>query len=205
MRWLFLFLLTPLLLQAADEQVNWSQPVKGLRARLFISSSRDPDFDYNFQVYLQFENVGEVGNLGTIRIEKTFQYSEMGLALEVTDATGQKLPRVGPGVGDEMVPGYNLCLPFGGNLAFPIGYGWAAIPSYPLSIDGPLTPAMLQGKYLKISSLLGWVIPTTGSGTYYLSGTFSTKFPRPNPPRNLNVRLNWEGTLVLPPVEIPQK
>src|SRR5450631_3305187 len=102
MKWLFLFLLTPLLVQAADEQATWSQPVKGLRARLFVTPSRDPDFDYAYQVYLQFENIGVVGSLGTIREEKTFQYSELGLALDVTNASGQKLPLKIPGIFDGM-------------------------------------------------------------------------------------------------------
>src|ERR1700693_1472348 len=122
MRWIFLLLFTPLLLQAADEQVAWSQPVKGLRARLFITPSRDPDFDYGYQVYLQFENIGVVGSQGTIWEVRTFQYSELGLALDVTNASGQKLPLKIPGIFDEMVPSWNLCLPWGGNLAFPIGH-----------------------------------------------------------------------------------
>ena len=104
MKGLFLFLLTPLLLQAADKQVTWSQPVKGLRARLFILPSRDPDFDYSYQVYLQFENVGMVGNPGTIREERTFQFSEMDLALGITNAGGQKLAPKIPGAGTWLFP-----------------------------------------------------------------------------------------------------
>jgi hypothetical protein len=198
MKWLFLFLLTPLLVQAADEQVAWSQPVKGLRARLFISPSRDPDFDYSYQVYLQFENVGVVGSLGTIREEKTFQYSEMGLALDVTDASGQKLPLKVLGIFDGMIPSWNLCLPWGGNLTFPIGY-----------ISG-------RGKeHLGITPFLAWDLPAAGSGSYFLSGTFSfaiKKWAVPHVPagmrpplRDSDIRLNWEGTLVLPPIEVPAR
>lgn len=211
---MFLLFLTPLLLQAADEPTTWSQPVNGLRARLFIAPSHDPDFSYNFQVYLQFENVGVVGNLGAIREEKTFQYSEMHLALIVTNNTGQKLPLVTPNIVDEMIlSGYTMCLPFGGNLVFPIGHGWDLVPSHPISLDGPLTPVMLKGRYLKRIYSSGWVIPSDGSGTYYLSGTFSFNKkdaephfpPGIHPVRHSDVRLNWEGTLVLPPIKVPSQ
>lgn len=197
MRWLFLLLLTPLLLQAADEQVNWSQPVKGLRARLFISPSRDPDFDYSYQVYLQFENVGVVGSLGTIREDKSFQYTELGLTLDVTNINGQKLPIKVPRMIDYMSQSWRLSLPWGGTLAFPIGH-----------ISGPGT------EHLQITPFLAWDLPPSGSGTYYLSGIFSTegkdaKTDFSSGPRQAaidsDLRRDWKGTFVLPPVEIPQK
>jgi len=198
MKWLFLFLLTPLLVQAADEKVLWSEPVKGLRARLFISPSRDPDFDYRYQVYLQFKNVGVVGSLGTIREEKTFQYSEDGLALDVTNAKGQRFPKKLPGMVEHFIRSWNLCLPWGGNLAFPIG-----------NIFGTGT------EYLSITPFLAWDLPAASAGSYFLSGTFSfamKKWAVPHVPagmrpplRDSDIRLNWEGTLVLPPIAVPAR
>lgn len=186
-KWLGLLFLMPLLLHAADEEAAWSKPVQGVRARLYILPSHDPDFDYRYQVYLQFENVGVTGSLGLIREAKSFQYSEMGLALEVTDANKQKVATTGPGMSDQMIPEWNLVLPPGGNLSFPMGS---------ISSDWSLT----------ITPFLTWnLVPTGPMRPHYLSGTFTSKFPRPNPPRNANVRLNWEGTLELPPIEIPAR
>lgn len=208
MKWVVLLFLAPLLLHAADEESTWSKPLNGVRARLFISPSQEPEFDKTYDIFLQFENVGVVGNLGTIKEKKTFQYCEMDLVLDVTDTNNQKLPRMVPGAVDEVIPSWTLCLPPGGNLSFPIGYGGAAPPRYLVSRDGPTTPVMLDGRYLMISSSLGWVIPSIGSGIYYLSGTFSTKIkdaePRlpsgmPSTGKHSDIRLNWEGTLVLPP------
>jgi hypothetical protein len=176
------------LLLHADDQVAWSQPVKGLRARLFFSPNRDPETDNSYQVYIQFENVGVVGNLGLIREERTFSYSEQGLALDLTDANDQKLPVKPLAIFDGFILSMNLCVPFGGNLTFPIGH---------ISGSGR--------KEIVISPFLTWDISSMRPGAHYLSGTFTTKFPRPNPPRNIAVRMNWEGTLILPPVEIPQK
>jgi hypothetical protein len=205
MKWIFLLLLTPLLLQAADEQVNWSKPVKGLRARLFISPNRDPDSDHTYQIYLQFENVGVLGSDGTISREETFQFDQGELALDVANVSGQGLPPhpgwtihmspKPPGAVDEPFAGYNLSVPPGGNLAFPIGY-----------ISGTGT------EHIYCSPLFTWDLPATGTGTYYLSGTFSFSLKNawPNVPagthptgRDWGIRLNWEGTLVLPPVQVP--
>jgi len=184
MKWISLLFLMTLIARAADEPVVWSEPVKGLRARLFISPGHDPDFDYSYKVYLQFENIGVVGSLGTIREEKSFQYAEVGsMALDVTDARGVKLPVKVPGIVDYISRFSNLCVPWDGNLTFPVGHISSGT------------------SHLEITPFLAWDLPATG--TYYLSGTFTSKFPRPNPPRDLNIRLNWEGALLLPPIKIP--
>jgi hypothetical protein len=206
MKWVFLLLLTPLLLQAAEQESPWSQPVKGLRARLYVLPSHEPEFDKTYDVYLEFENVGVVGNLGVIREEKTFQYCKTGLALDVTDANNQKLPRMEPaGSGDELEPCWNLCLPPGGKLSFPIGSGGATPPHDLIAMGRPTSPAMGEGKYLTITPFLAWVLPITGSNSYYLSGTFSFNIPKV--PAEMRAQLkssgvNWEGKLVLPPLKV---
>lgn len=187
MRWIALLLLMPLLLRAADEEAAWSKPVQGVRARLYILPGHDPDLDYRYQVYLQFENVGVTGNLGLIREAKSFQYSGMDLALQVVDARNRKVAATSPAMFDGMVPVWNLLVPPGGSLSFPIGF---------VSSDWSLS----------ITPFQAWNLASTGPVVpHYLSGTFTAKFPRPNPPRNLDVRLNWEGPLELPPIEIPAR
>jgi hypothetical protein len=211
MKWFLLVLLAPMIVHGADDHSRWSSPVDGLRARLYFAPGCDPDYDYNFQVWLQFENVGRTGNLGAIREDRNFVYSVMGLKLDVTDSNGRKLPRVGPAIVEEIIPSYNLCLPFAGNLAFPIGHGWDTPPSYPASWGGvPLKPDQVRGKYFMISSDLGWIIPVASTGDFYLSGTYSFSMKESRIPVGNRMvakypggRINWEGTLVLPPVKIP--
>jgi len=141
---------------------------EGLRARLYTQPSHEPEFDKTYDVYLQIENVGIEGSGGLIKEQRTFFYSETSLNLDVTDSKNQKLARAGPANVDEITASYNICLPPGGNLAFPIGCG-GAVPPREITIPAG-SPA---GKYLMITFELGWIIPSVSPETYYLSGTFS--------------------------------
>ena len=216
MRWsflLFLLLGLPGLSTAlgGDASPAWSQPVKGLRARLFTAPSHEPELDKTFDVWIEFEEVGIDTSLGLSHQKITIRFEPSQFAPQVTDATGGA-PSQQSWPGNFMTEAWDLVLPPNGRIAFPIGHGG----SRPDRSASEVTPS--TGKLLQLEPLSGWLIPPAG-GPFYLSGFFdapysvshSLKFDGfkismvPQPPEHLQKPYRgWQGTLVLPPIEIPQ-
>jgi hypothetical protein len=182
----------------------WSAEVAGLRGHLAIEPTHDPDpTEPTYKVLLVLENAGQVGNLGKIRQEIRMDFSVMDLKLKVTDAKGAELPKLRADVDvDEWVPGYTLSLPPEGVLSFPIAGGGDAPPR---SASGQGNP---RGKFLKSDGNFDqqWVIPPADAGKYFISGTLDCVRPlhATLEERHRETPHGWQGTLILPPVELPQ-
>jgi len=186
MRWLLLFLLTPLLLHAADEEGTWSKPLNGLQARLFISPLRKgKDMRSHFDLFFQLQRRDDFGALMQV------SYSPQMLVLRVVDQDGKEWPGRGREVGgNQMVYPWNpLILPREAFLSFPIG------SSFRQGTGDTL------GEYLEFNFWNQWKIPPTSSTIYYLTGIFTI----PAVPRDYSsANENWSGTLFLPKMEIPR-
>jgi hypothetical protein len=185
MKWLFLFLLTPLLLQAADTEATWSKPVNGLQARLFISPLKQGE-DGHPHFVLFFPLKREDNMAGLMQVS----YSPGTLALRVSDQDGKEWPRQELVAGNQLVfPWIPLVLPDDAFLSFHIGSSMRQGAGDRL------------GEYLEFNFWNQWRIPPPSSTIYYLTGTFTIlAAPRGNP----NGSRNWNGTLLLPKVEIPR-
>jgi len=193
MKWALVLILMPLLLQAADEEGAWSNPVQGLRGRLLISPSQEPELDKTFDVIIEFQEVGIETSLGKTHRDITVRFSQEDPSCSVADANGHAIPPMSPLDMDMLVRMWDLVLPEKGRLTFPIGAGGRSYP-------GQAQPA---GMPLRIGLIESWIIPTSG-GPYYLSGTLTVArdthpFTHEEPYRG------WTGTLVLPPVKLPEK
>lgn len=156
---------------------GWSQPVRGLRARLTVlpPPKGNPAF---CRVMLEFENVSEV--VGQINI----RFTPERLRLQVTDRSGKRLAVAGRGY-DGVAPTWEpIPLPFGGTVRFQVSFpGLGFRPEDKLIIDAGTENA--------------WVVPQDGT-TYYLSGSLTIAEEKSDRPF-----LDWSGTIGLPQSEIP--
>ncbi len=162
-------------LRAAPD--GWSQPVRGLRARLTVLPplQGNPSF---CRVMLEFENVSDV--VGQINI----RFTPERLRLQVTDRSGKRLAVAARGY-DGVAPTWEpIPLPFGGTVRFQVSFpGLGFRPEDKLIIDAGTENA--------------WVVPQDGT-TYYLSGSLTIAEEKSDRPF-----LDWSGTIGLPQSEIP--
>ena len=156
---------------------GWSQPVRGLRARLAVlpPPQGSPSF---CRVMLEFEHVSDV--VGQIKI----RFTPARLRLQVTDRSGKRLAVAGRGY-DGVAPTWEpIPLPFGGTVRFQVSFpGLGFRPEDKLIIDAGTENA--------------WVVPQDGT-TYYLSGSLTIPGEKGDRPF-----LDWSGTIGLPQAEIP--
>jgi hypothetical protein len=163
----------------ASEDALWSKPDNGLQARLLVLPSEKPDSPF-CRVYLEFQNVSDVAG------QKKIKFSPNNLTLAVADKNGRKLAG-NSGVYDGMSPLWEpMLLPYDGTLKFRISFpGLGYRPGKDKVIIDVGVPNT-------------WIIPQDGS-IYYLSGAVSIKREIGDHPH-----MDWNGTLTLPRVEIPQ-
>ena len=184
------------------DAILWSPGVVGLRGHLAIEPTHDPDpTEPTYKVLLVLENVGQIGNFGKISQTIVIDFSQMNLNLEVKDSKNSVLSQNQTLAGNRISGIYHLVLPpDGGLLSFTIARGGDAPPR---SVQG----GNLSGKFLQEDdSFAAWIVPPASVGKYFLSGTVTCERPihatleesRRETPHA------WHGTLVLPPVEVPQ-
>ena len=164
------------------QEGDWSEPVNGIRARLSVYT---PD-ELNprcYRVLIEIQNVSPFAGQMKIR------YSPERVTFQVADKTGKRFlersnnPWSGQG-GTGWEP---TLLPNGGTIKFPIhlpGTGYRLTDTAILDMGAGQT----------------WMIPQDGT-TYFLSGRFQLE--RQNGDHPYNPYIDWSGTLLLPPVEIP--
>ncbi len=161
-----------------DDDVEWSQPVNGLRARLMVLPAKETDSPF-CRVMIEFENVGDNGG------QKRIRFHPDKFKLRVVNAEGRELPNAN-GPYDGSSPTWeSLLLPYGGTTRFPFnmaGLGYRPEDKAIIDIGPPHV----------------WIIPQDGS-TYFLTGEFTVE----KEPGNHRHK-DWNGTLELPPVEIPE-
>ncbi len=191
---------------AADEERGWSPVQNGLQARLLASPETSGDWSYG--ITIEFRNVKE-DNLG-IGSEITLSFNRADLNFSVIDSAGKELPMTTRD-GDGMIPNWNLILPPGARLSFPIGSGG----SIPYKLSNPHGP----GKLLSFGLGAEWIVPGTG-GPYQLSVVFSVPPFTGNPATHSGFKIimakpsvdahpeasyrGWRGTLHMPALVLPQ-
>ncbi|HEX4139481.1 MAG TPA: hypothetical protein VHY09_03985 [Candidatus Methylacidiphilales bacterium] len=204
---LLLFARTVLPLHADDDAPVWSPVQSGLQARLFISQAQTADYTYG--VSIEFRNVLE--NSSAVGIEQKLGLNREQIVFTVRDAGGHHVPRAPVQDLDETVPGWSLTLPAWARLSFPIGGGGGT----PLHFQGP-------GKLLGFGGMQQWVLPPN-AGPYQLSATLYSNFQQAmqaqaeaggmkilnidrSMPRDFpgGPHGGWQGTLDLPPINLPQ-
>ena len=159
------------------QEAEWSKPVNGLRARLFVLPPDKPDTPFCL-IFLEIQNVSGVG--GQIRI----RFDPERLRVEVTDRKGTLLPK-NNGVWDGGVPNWEpIALPWKGTIKFQISFPGAGYrPTDRMRVDmGPMQ---------------NWLIPRNGK-IYFLSGKLTI-----SPIKGDHPYLDWSGTIDLPSVKIP--
>jgi hypothetical protein len=161
------------------QEPTWSEPVKGLRARLLIYTSDKTDLPF-YRVWIEMQNVSPFG--GQMKIK----YSPERTSFQVTDKSGkQSLERSpNPWSGQGAAGWEPTLLSWGGTIKFPInlhGTGYRLTDRAIIDMGPGQT----------------WMISPDGT-TYFLSGKL--RLERQNGDHRY---MDWSGTLELPSVEIP--
>lgn len=161
---------------AADE---WSRPVNGLAARLQVLPAEKPDSPF-CRVFIEMQNVGDVAG------QKRIRFDPDRLQLRVVDNDGNELPKAN-GSYDGISPLWEpTLLPYFGTIRFQISFpGLGYRPDRDKVI-------------IDVGSTNAWVIPQDGK-TYWLSGRLQI-----DPQKGDHPHMDWNGTLELPKVKIPQ-
>lgn len=161
-----------------SDEVVWSQPVKGLRARLLVLPSENSASPF-CKVMMEMENVGDVAG------QKKIRFDPDRLRLQVVDNQGKELPTAN-GPYDGTTPTWEpILLPYSGTMKFQI--------SFPGLGYQPATDKVI----VDVGSTNAWVIPQDGL-TYWLSGKLKVDQQKED-----HVLMDWSGTLELPKVRIP--
>jgi hypothetical protein len=182
----------------------WSQPVHGLRARLYTLPSAEPEFDKTFDLWIEIQEVGVDTSLGTEHKAVTIRYvsDNSQFQVEIADSKGTDVPASVKAAGGVDSPGpvdnvRELVLPPKGDLSFPIAYGGSS-PHHPP--PGGLTP---KGRLLVFDTGREWLIPSDG-GPYHLAASLVVS-NSDGQMSNAVPYAGWKGTLVLPPIELPAR
>jgi len=195
---------SPLIIRADDAapaatDADWSQPVLGVRARLYTLPSKEPEFDKTYDVWIEFQEVGTETSLGVKHRAVTIRFlnDDSQLQVTLTDGTGSQVSESGPGALGETAAVRDLVIPPKGDLTFPIGYGGSS-PHHPP--PGEPTP---KGRLLIFASSREWLVPTD-TGACHLAVNLEVtnvtgQYPD-SPPYT-----GWIGTLELPPIELPAR
>ena len=160
----------------------WSQTVDGVQGRLLVAPGYKINGTMLPQVYLELRNVSDLANPLDI-----YYGNGAGVELEVIDSQNKK---VAPDLSlsfDAMMPKpYGLVLPHDSSLRFLVsGYGYG-IPKN-------------AGTMLEIGTAINGVIllPNNRHHAYFLRGTFSA-----HPVKKVGSQSEWQGTLILPQVDL---
>jgi hypothetical protein len=197
------FLASSLVIRADDmakkDEASWSQPVQGLRARLFTRPSTEPEYDKTYDVWIEIQEVGTETSLGVVDKAVTIRYvgDNSQFQFEINDGKGADVSEAAPGPVDEAVGAHDLILPPKGDLTFPIGYGGSS-PHHPP--PGEPTP---KGRLLIFDATRQWLIPFA-DGPYHLAASLVVSAAGGQLP-NAAPYHGWVGTLELPPIELPAR
>ena len=184
---------------AKNDDATWSQPVQGLRARLFTRPSTEPEYDKTYDVWIEIQEVGTETSLGVTHKPVTIRYvgDNSQFQFEITDGKGADISEAAPGPVDEAVATQDLIIPPKGDLTFPIGYG-GSFPHHPP--PGEPTP---KGRLLIFDATRQWLIPLDNS-PYHLAASLVVSAAGGQLPNAAPYR-GWVGTLELPPIVLPAK
>jgi hypothetical protein len=159
---------------------DWSETIKGLRGRLVFSEDKKIDGTEIAVIYLELQNVSNVGN----PMEIYFDTIHSQLHFQLADASNRQKQDSG-GALDEMIPdSYWINLPHDSTLRFRVSWHGYGIPK-----DAGLAIGVPEHF---------WVIPANSTNNYFLSASFAA-----SPPNDKDHIHAWNRSLVLPSVKIP--
>ena len=165
---------------------DWSEPVKGLRARLHLAEGAPVAGTRMALVYLEFENVSDVLNPMLVDFGSP--------QLNVVDSAGQSVPHSPAAASIISPPPYTVVLPHDSRLRFRI-----SVSGYSISSNAGLAIQLDSGF---------WIIPADNTAERYIAGSFSVPelAPLDNQTRSKDIERGnrvWRGTLTLPKIKIP--
>ena len=166
-------------LQAAKDD-DLSEPVDGVRGRLVIGYDPSLAGAEMAVVYLELQNVSDVGN------PKDLWFNEDLFKWRLVDETGAPAPEPHGLVASIMsLRPYWIVLPHDSTLRFRVSVsGYGIMPNGGIAFQ-------LPGRF--------WQVPRRKAGSYHLSATFTVSHVREND------RQVWNGTLILPKIQVPEK
>jgi hypothetical protein len=161
---------------------DWSEPTNGLRGRLLFSEDAKFYGTEMATVYLELQNVANIGN----PMEIYFDTIHSPLHFELKNVSGNSQKNA-PADLDEMIPGsYWIDLPHDSTLRFRVSSNGYGIPK-----DAGLAIGV-PGNF--------WIIPYAETNDYFLTASFDVI-----PAIDKDHIHAWKGTLKLSPVKIPAK
>ena len=161
---------------------DWSEPTNGLRGRLLFSEDAKFNGTEMGVVYLELQNVADVGNPMEIYYD-----IDHALHCQIADASDKPFHQPEMMAADIMSPfPYWIALPHDSILRFRV-----SVTGYGIPKDGGLTIGLMSDE---------WLIPPTLQTDLFLSGSFNV-----NPPQDKDHIHAWKGAVKLPPVKIPAK
>jgi dienelactone hydrolase len=161
------------------ERGDWSEPVAGLRGRLLFGEGEKFNGTRMGIVYLELQNVSDVGN----PMEIYFNI-DRALPCELLDGDGKPVAQAGSPASIQTPLPYWIALPHDSSLRFRV-----SVTGYGVPRDGGLQIGMMAGD---------WRIAPTSHGDYFLASRFVV-----SPPKDPNRPHPWKGVLNLPKVKIP--
>ena len=197
---------------------EWSERTNGLRGRLlFCGYSRSNNLPDKAAIFLQLDTQTKWGN--SLGIYYGTCYMDCPLHWELSDASGQPVPRAGSprelpsawsgwgyrclsiSVPSKQTPGGRIDYPAGATISQQPSY-WLMLPqgsvlTLPVTLEAMIAcSARLQVIALAPEDI--WLVPETQKEDYLLTGTFQV------PPRlELGHLFFWQGVLKLPKLRIP--
>ena len=170
---------------------EWSEPVSDgdghtLRGRLVICDDRMASGSNHARVYLELEHAIKGGFTSPIEVYYDINGSST-LNLELHDGRDQLVPQKPMSMRGPTLPACWVTLPCDATVRLRSDlYAYSLTPNP-------------DGLLLMLGSGT-WIIPTSATGEFYLSGTFT---PPADHPSALKYDI-WHGTLKLPKVKVPR-
>jgi hypothetical protein len=181
----------PVLAAPMDTGPAWSPTVDGVHARLFTAPNKQKELDESYDIYIEFEETGIDTSLGLTHRPVTIHFDKSEFQFTVADSKGVTMDPTSH-TGGAAETGWDLVLPPGGKLSFPIGTGGGS-PHLPA--PGQALP---KGKVLGFTKASDWLLLDSG-GMYKVTAVFSSPTAPPGPDA---ADKGWSGTLALPPISV---
>ena len=162
---------------------TWSEAVKGLRARLVFGAEQVVGGTRLPEVFLELHNAGS----GAAPLEFTFNPAK-ALTFDLQNGGGAPVPKtMDVNVSGMAVGPFQITLPKGGTMRFPVSWGGYGIPPD-------------AGTMLCFEPAV-WTIPRDAPGSYFLSAKLEIARTQSVPGK----ADAWSGLLKIPAVKAPTK
>lgn len=197
---------------STDDDEGWSEPVKGLRARIIVSPPVGVPGRQILDVYLELKHSTNLG----AALSFHFSYWDT-LRFKLFDETGKEVPQGGDIDTDGGLPnGFPACIPVGGTLRVPVkwhGHSGSVIPvldSQPKRTfsSSRIEPVVNRGAVELNFVSDYWAIDPSDSKKYFLVGILHVPAPPlPAPVKGIatpiSLEMKWSGTITTKKTLVP--